>query len=227
MKPDKSEPPLYFFLYPSELIALLHCRNIPVTRRVLYALAVYTGLRKGSLYALKWSGADFEHGTLTSLKSKTDARRLFTMDDGLRKLLAAWFEYQGRPKASMPIVNGADIEWEQGREALALRHDLSEAGIMRLALFERDPDSDPIRFHDLRATFVTWAKRQGRSDGWISDRTGHTTKEMLDRYDRAARTLEELRYVPFPDISEAIPELLEPRDNVVSLAASRARRTVQ
>jgi hypothetical protein len=50
---------------------------------------------------------------------------------------------------------------------------------------------------------------------------------MLDRYDRAARTLEELRYVPFPDISEAIPELLEPRDNVVSLAASRARRTVQ
>jgi integrase len=52
------------------------------------------------------------------------------------------------------------------------------------------------RFHDLPATFVTWAKRQGRSDGWISDRTGHITKEMLDRYDRAARTLEEPRYVP-------------------------------
>jgi hypothetical protein len=39
--------------------------------------------------------------------------------------------------------------------------------------------------------------------------------------------LADLRYVPFPDISEAIPELLEPKDNVVSLAASRARRTVQ
>ena len=97
---------------------------------------------------------------------------------------------------------------------------------MRLALFERDPDSEPIRFHDLRATFVTWAKRQGRGNGWISDRTGHLTKEMQEHYNRGARLLEDLRYVPFPDISEAIPELLETRDNVVSLAALRARRTV-
>ena len=37
----------------------------------------------------------------------------------------------------------------------------------------------------------------------------------------------DLKYVPFPDVSAAIPELLEPRDNVVSLEASKAQRTVQ
>ena len=78
-----------------------------------------------------------------------------------------------------------------------------------------------LRFHDLRATFVTWAMRQGRGDGWISDRTGHLTPEMRARYARAARTLADLKYQPFPDVSRAIPELLEARDNVVSLATSR------
>jgi hypothetical protein len=36
---------------------------------------------------------------------------------------------------------------------------------------------------------VTWAMRQGRGDGWISDRTGHLTPEMRGRYARAARVL--------------------------------------
>jgi hypothetical protein len=43
------------------------------------------------------------------------------------------------------------------------------------------------------------------------------TPEMRARYARAARTLADLRYAPFPDISEAIPELAKPADNVVRL----------
>lgn len=221
LKPEKPKPPLYFFLYPAEFVALLRCHSVPVARRVLYALAVYTGLRKGSLYALTWRALDFENGTLTSLKSKTGVLQIFDADPGLMKLLATWYEYQGRPKSPAQIVD--DIKWEKGREALALRHDLRSAGIARTALLEREPSAEPIRFHDLRATFVTWAKRQGRGDGWISDRSGHLTKEMQLRYDRGARMLADLRYVPFPDISEAIPELLERRDNIVSLAASKRR----
>jgi hypothetical protein len=47
---------------------------------------------------------------------------------------------------------------------------------------------------------------------------------MRARYARAARVLMDLKYEPFPDISRAIPELLEPRGNVVSLDAARGRR---
>jgi integrase len=41
--------------------ALLGCSpiKVPLARRVLYALAVYTGQRKGSLFAMKWKHADF------------------------------------------------------------------------------------------------------------------------------------------------------------------------
>lgn len=78
----------------------------------------------------------------------------------------------------------------------------------------------PMRFHDLRATFVTWAMREGRGDGWISDRTGHLTPEMRSRYARAARTLSDLDYVPFPDLSKSIPELAALPSNVVPIKRS-------
>lgn len=32
------------------------------------------------------------------------------------------------------------------------------------------------------------------------------TKEPLDRYDRGARMLADLQYVPFPDVAKVIPE---------------------
>lgn len=77
----------------------------------------------------------------------------------------------------------------------------------RAQLFERSVHIEPLRFHDLRATFVTRARRAGRDSGWISDRTGHLTQEMMQRYDRGARSLADLQLVPFPDIADAIPEL--------------------
>lgn len=227
LRPPKTKPPLYGYLYPSELIALLHCREVPVARRVLYALAVYTGLRKGSLFALTWGGLDFEHGTLTSLESKTGLPQMFESNASLMKLLAAWFEYQGRPKASASLICPDDMHCTPEKEAQALREDLTSAGITRSALLERARNVERLRFHDLRATFVTWAMREGRGEGWIADRTGHLTPEMRARYARAARTLMDLNYVPFPDVSAAIPELLEPRDNVVSINASKAQQTVQ
>ncbi len=222
LRPGRTKPMLFGYLYPSELLTLLRCDKVPVARRVLYALAVYTGLRKGSLYALTWGGVDFEHGTLTSLKSKTGLPQMFEVQSSLAKLLAHWFEHQGRPKSNMPIVVATDIEKRGEREGETLRDDLTAAGVTREALHDRKPNASPLRFHDLRATFVTWAMREGRGDGWISDRTGHLTPEMRARYARAARTLQDLNYQPFPDISAAIPELLENRDNVISLGALKA-----
>lgn len=91
------------------------------------------------------------------------------------------------------------------------------AGVTRAQLFERSQHIEPLRFHDLRATFVTWARRANKDSGWISDRTGHLTLQMLQRYDRGARNLAELQLVPFPEISDAIPELV----NITSLRRPR------
>jgi integrase len=57
----------------------------------------------------------------------------------------------------------------------ALRDDLHAVGVARAILFEDDEANvEQLRFHDLRSTFCTWARRAGKSDAWISKRTGHT-----------------------------------------------------
>jgi hypothetical protein len=77
---------------------------------------------------------------------------------------------------------------------------------------ENADNVEPLRFHDLRSTFCTWARRAGKSDAWIGERTGHElTGSMINRYDRGAQTLNDLNYSPFPDIAHAIPELNDVR----------------
>jgi len=222
--PEKGSPKIYAFLYPEELVALLGCTDIPIARRVYYAIAVYTGLRKGSLKELIWRSVDPKRGTIRSLISKTDeyiGPQLFSMSDpdlpGLRSLITilvryrkylASHEYLGDPADAAPIIRHKALRmWKKDAEASTLRMDLECAGIKRPELFAKSEKEEPLRFHDLRATFVTWAHRVGKGEGWISDRTGHISKAVMVRYIRAARNIGDLEIEPFPDISKAIPEL--------------------
>ena len=217
-KPAKDAPKLFAYLFPAELLALLSCVAIPLGRRVLYALACYLGLRKSSLLSLRWKGANLDQRTILSRVSKTGIAQLFEIPPGIVWVLQGWFEVQGRPGADTHIIPPDELHLRGGgraqgdlprSEAAALRADLRAAGITRSELFDGGPNVEPLRFHDLRATFNTWAKRAGKSDGWISDRTGHLTPEMIQRYTRAARTLEDLRIEPFPELTGMIPELVE------------------
>src|SRR5436305_11394644 len=64
-----------------------------------------------------------------------------------------------------------------------------------------------IRVHDLRGTFVTLALANGKSESWISDRTGHRSSQMIARYKRNARTFAELHLGTLAALNAAIPEL--------------------
>jgi len=226
------------FLYPPELIAMLGNRKIPVGRRVLYLLANYFGWRKGSLYAFKWSGIDWTAGTVSVLKQK-GYRRLDADEEDEEQgrpiffvaradtvaVLRAWYEHCGRPETESPVVR----DWEgepppgtgRGRpptrgirknhsEAAMLRADLKASGVTRAILFSQAKNVAQIRFHDGRASFCSWARLAGFSDVWIRERTGHSpTSDMVDRYARMAQTLADLNYEPFPDVTDAIPELAE------------------
>jgi integrase len=215
-KPAKDPAKLFAYLFPVELLAVLACVTIPLGRRVLYALAAYTGLRKSSLLALARSATDLENRTLLSRVSKTGIAQLFEIPPGLVWVLRGWYAVTPRDPCA-PILTAEDLQVREGRheEAEALRADLRVAGVTREELFPpakastRTTNIEPLRFHDMRGTFVTWAKRAGKGDGWIADRTGHLTPEMIQRYTRAARTLEDLRIQPFPELTGTIPELVE------------------
>lgn len=62
---------------------------------------------------------------------------------------------------------------------------LKVAKVGRAELFERTDARRPIRVQDLRATFVTLSLAIGKSEMWVSDRTGHKSSVMHARYRRA------------------------------------------
>jgi integrase len=91
--------------------------------------------------------------------------------------------------------------------ARSLREHLRLAGVSRRQLFETDESRMAIRAHDLRATFITVNLALGKTEAWITDRTGHRSSQMIYTYKRAARTLAELNLGGFTPLHEAIPEL--------------------
>jgi integrase len=159
-------------------------------------------------------------------------------------VLRAWWEHCGRPEDDELVirnVRGATYEGERktGRpqqfeevwriehdEADVLRRDLKASGVTRDILFSQSKNVQAIRFHDGRATFCTWARRDGRSDLWVTERTGHTpTTAMLARYTRMAQMLSDLDYQPFPCVLRAIPELASPGKKVECPACAPALST--
>ena len=90
-----------------------------------------------------------------------------------------------------------------------LRAWLRECGVDRPKLFERNEHRIPLRAHDLRASFVTLALANGRTEALVTTRTGHTTSAMLNRYRRDAESIAELHLGWFAPPHEAIPEFAQ------------------
>lgn len=215
--PKKDPAKMFAFLYPDELLAMLRCGAIPLGRRVHYVLGCYTGLRKSSLAPLVWTWIDFQHSTMSALVTKSRVPLMFELQPDVLALLQAWYEHCGSNKLGAVVC---DLDAPEGREAETLRADLRLAGVTRALLFSDAPNVQSMRFHDTRATFVTWALRAGKGWGWITARTGHVTPAMMERYNRSAQVLSDLRYKPFPDLRDAIPELSQRASNVVRLRRS-------
>lgn len=87
----------------------------------------------------------------------------------------------------------------------------------------REP-ANPLRVHDLRATFITISLATGKTETWVIDRTGHTISAMVDRYRRKGRSwkLDELGPPahPHPRACQGLPYglPLKTRANVAELA---------
>jgi hypothetical protein len=104
-----------------------------------------------------------------------------------------------------------DEAGERLREATArarrFRDHLRAAGVDRPELFEQTAERMQVRLHDLRASFVTIALANGRSEAWVADRTGHKSSVRINRYRRAARTAAELGLGDMLPLDVAVPEL--------------------
>ena len=196
------------YLYPDEDAALLASDDVPLAFRVLYGFLDREGMRAGEAEHLRWGDVDLERGAIALDENKTDDPRSWALDPGVRRALQAWHDDRTdtAPEDHVFIDEfGRPIQVD--KLAGRFRAHLAKAMVTRQALFEKGPNRRPIRAHDLRATFITVALANGKTEAWVMDRTGHTTSQMLNRYRRAARSFAELGQGDMSPLDQAIPEL--------------------
>jgi integrase len=85
----------------------------------------------------------------------------------------------------------------------ALKRWLRRAKVDRPEFFADDATRQALRFHDLRATGITWMAVRGDPGEQIKRRAGHTDYATTERYIREAEVLRE----GFGEVFPALPEL--------------------
>jgi integrase len=168
---------------------------------MLYGFLAREGLRLGEALGLRWADIDLERAAIKLDENKSDDPRAWALSPGVAEALAA-FRPEGAEDTDL-VFSGL----ESRRMAEGFRDDLEAAEVGRPELLERTANRQPIRVHDLRATFVTLALANGRSETWVADRTGHKSSVMINRYRRAARTAAELDLGTLLPLNKAVKGL--------------------
>ena len=146
----------------------------------VWVLALFTGMRSGELFALKWTDIDMESRSVHVSKSwssksgikstKNQKTRIVPMGDQLSGFLKRLKLERGDDEFVLPRL----IEWQRGGAARVLGELCKAIGITK------------IRFHDLRATFITNLLTQGESLARVMAIVGHADIETTNRYLRKA-----------------------------------------
>lgn len=207
------------FLFPDEVAQLLGCRAVPLVRRVFYAFAINEGTRRGRLVPLEWAKLTQRPSNKVMCRvpgkpNKPPVRWILKEDTA--RMLRAWRTLCPSavlvfPAEAMPRYRrrraGRPIDMNKYGEVL--RADLQRAGVTREDLYSAEDGYARLKGHDLRAGYVIYSRESGASDDHISQRTGHTTKAMIDKYDQAAAVLKDSGCVELPPVDQMIPEIRE------------------
>jgi len=208
--PKVGKPPEFPYLYPDEDQKLLAHTDIPTAYRMLWGFLAREGLRVSEALNLRFGvDLDLERGVITLDENKTDDPRAWKLDDGVVAALQRWKELLGAGSGAwvFPEENGGPIDDEHLADRL--RAHLELAKVDRRQLLVAGTNRGRMRVHDLRGTFVTLSLANGKSETWVSDRTGHTSSVMINRYRRGARSAAELGLGSLMPLVDAIPELRE------------------
>ncbi|CAN5901300.1 hypothetical protein BH11MYX4_BH11MYX4_01920 [soil metagenome] len=212
------------YLRPDEDAALLGCTKrgadgalaVPLWRRVYWGFLSREGTREGEAIELRWGDVDLKHGGVTLDENKSDDPRAWALDPSVTEALRAWAKVhplreEGKatpPKDARVFVTDEGEALDPAHLPRTLRADLIAAGVDRPELHATTKARLRLRVHDLRGTFVTVSLANGATESWISDRTGHKSSAMINRYKRAARSVSELGLGRLKAMGEAIPEFV-------------------
>lgn len=195
------------FLYPDEDAALLALVDVPVHLRVLYGFLAREGMRLGEALNLDWKDLDLRKGVVRLDQNKTNDARSWTLRHDVVKALRRWAILSGTRVGRVFHEIGSPRPIPAKRLARLLRRYLQAAGVKRPELFVAGDNRIRLRVHDLRATFVTLALANNKTEAWVMSRTGHRSSQMVHRYRRAVDLASELALGELAPMHEVIPEL--------------------
>ena len=193
----------------------------------LFYLALFSGMRRSELLALRWSDCDLPlcqvsvnrtmhlmrygtyKGQVIFKQPKTaKSRRLISMTPTTALALAQHKDAQSRIRASLnlPALTGEDLVFSQWDGKPLLPDNVSHYW-MKLA---RRAGLNGVRFHDSRHTHATIMLQQGVHPKIVQERLGHVSIETtLDTYSHVAPGLQEAAAAKFDDV-------VLPREKVAS-----------
>ncbi len=147
----------------------------------IWAFALKTGMRSGEMYALKWSDVDLESNIISVTKqwtskvgftpTKTRENRVVPISTDLREFLLA---LANKKKNENDFVLPHLREWTNGDQAYILKKFCRVIGVTK------------VKFHDLRATFITNLLSQGVPLVKVMAIVGHKKMSTTDIYLRLA-----------------------------------------
>lgn len=194
--PEGSIPPSptdteFQLLYPHEDALLCGCQTTDFAERFTYGFAIRTGIRVSTLFPLKWRNINLRTGLLTGTAKDTRApgkrrkgrrgkRVEFKLSPDVLNALRWWRQQRQDETEEATIFPQLELTAWADR----LRVALLAAGVDRYELHHPSETGKPMRFHDLRASFITFALANGKTEAWIRDRTGHSDSQMIVRYQR-------------------------------------------
>ena len=197
---DRKKAPTFTCLEPEDLGALLPSPNVDLRWRLLWGFMVYESPRIGKLRELTWYDFSWTGHGMIKTDSKSGEFLQWSLRPGTLAALAAVRERYPDLRGPFTWMTDADVQLAAKR----LRRHLTLAGRHDPRLHESKGRRRKIRAHDTRATFVVFSKLEGRSESWIMDRTGHTSSEMIQRYDRLSRAAQGAEWAPLGRLDVAL-----------------------
>lgn len=174
-----------------------------------WTLALLTGMRSGELYSLRWTDIDLVTGKINISKAwtrdngegptKTAKNRIYPISNECRRFLQ---ELRLNNKSDSEFALPRLWEWDQGEQAKVLKSFCTEIGIT------------PIKFHDLRATFITQMLNNGVPLSKVMAIVGHSSLKTTQGYLRlSGKDIEGAT----EDLNIQVPQIEEKFDNVHQL----------
>lgn len=222
--PDRGAERSKQYLYPSEFLRFVSCKQVPLAWRIAVAQAVYLYPRDGEHRVLRECDVDLEHGVASITRAwdrrakkikptKPKRTRRFNIEPNLLPLLAALAHDD-------PTALIAKLPSERDM-ARGLRRWLKRARVDRPELHTTTETTKAMTWHDLRATGITWMAVRGDDPLKIKKRAGHERFETTERYVREAEAIRDGFGEVFPPLPSALVDAAAGREEPAEARAER------